>query len=271
VMNQADGDMSAKGRVVSTRAPDKNQKPGTSMLDDAEPMQAKADQMDTSHKSSQIRYAGHAVLWQGANRTSADAIDIDRNNKTLHATGNVVSELLDQKSSDDTEQKPAATVKLKPVVATSEEQAQSGKDAPVFTMVYAPEMLYSDTTRVARYTGGVKLLRNRMTVTSKELTAYLTPKTPENDDSSLDRAIANGSVTVHYVREDNRTRTGTGDQCEYSAKEDKAILTGGDPTMVDSFKGVTRGTKLTYFNQDDHLLVDGGSKQAFTEMRKKNK
>jgi len=38
IMNQANGDMDASGHVLSTHAPDKNERPGTSMLDDAKPM-----------------------------------------------------------------------------------------------------------------------------------------------------------------------------------------------------------------------------------------
>src|SRR5579875_2092138 len=94
VMNQATGDMDASGRVVSTHNPDPNQKPGTSVLDATKTMQAKADRMQTRDNNTKVRYEGHVVMWQGANRIAADAIDIDRDAETLHASGNVVSELV---------------------------------------------------------------------------------------------------------------------------------------------------------------------------------
>jgi hypothetical protein len=39
---------------------------------------------------------------------------------------------------------------------------------------------------------------------------------------------------------------------------------------VDSIKGMTRGRQLTYFTDEDHLIVEGASKKvAFTRMKKK--
>ncbi len=265
IMNQGTGDMDAEGRVISTHAPDKNQKPGTSMLDTTKTMQAKADRMITRESNTKIRYEGHAVIWQGANRTVANAIDIDRDAQTLHAKGNVVSELLDNKT-DSPPESASNGPQLKTVSVTTAEPA-----APIFTTIYAPEMLYRDDQRIANYTGGVKLTRQKMIITSNELIAFLSPKTAENgNDSSLDHAFANGNVTVFDAIGPNRTRTGTSEHAEYWTKEDRVTLNGGAPQMVDSYKGVTKGQQLTYFNADDRLLVDGQIKKlAFTKMKKK--
>jgi lipopolysaccharide export system protein LptA len=110
-----------------------------------------------------------------------------------------------------------------------------------------------------------------MTITARELLAFLTPKTPEHeDDSSLDHAFADGNVVVVGVLGGNHTRTGTADHCEYWTSNSKVILSGGSPELKDSYKGVTRGHQLTYFGDDDRLLVDGLEKKlAFTEMKKK--
>jgi lipopolysaccharide export system protein LptA len=252
VMSQSTGDMDASGHVFSTHEPDKNEKPGTSMLDKTKSMQAKAETMTTREDNALIHYQGHAVIWQGANKTTGDSIDIDRNESTLHAKGNVVSELLDK----DADTKSGETA-----------------EAPQFTTVFAPEMLYRDDKRIADYTGGVKMIRNKaktkMTITSKELLAFLTPKTEgSEDDSSLDHAVATGDVTIYSQLPANRTRTSTAEHCEYWAKEGKVVLNGGSPQMVDSFKGVTRGEQLTYFNDDDRLMVDGKDKRrAYTQMK----
>lgn len=263
VMNQANGDMDANGHVVSTHQPDKNQKPGTSMLDDSKPMQARADKMQTREQNTKIHYEGHAVMWQGANRISADTIDIDRDAQSLHASGNVVSELIDDNSKDSAAGKSGA----------KQAAARQGlpDTVPIFTIVQAPELLYQDDTRLANYTGGVKLTRDKMTVTSRELLAYLTPKTPNgNNDSSLDHAIANGNVQVSDVVAPNRTRTGAAEHCEYYTKEDKVILNGGSPQIVDSYKGITKGSELTYYSDDDRLVTKGDKEHlAYTEMRKK--
>jgi lipopolysaccharide export system protein LptA len=262
VMNQANGDMDASGHVVSTHEPDRSAKAGTSMLDDTEAMQATADKMITRENDTRVHYEGRAVMWQGANRISANVIDIDRDEQTLHAVGTVVSQLVDN-SSDDKSQTQAA--QSKPPQA-----ANKADTAPVFTVVHAPEMLYRDDKRVAFYKGGVKLVRDTMTVKSKELRAVLTPKSEKkSDESSLDHAVADGNVVIVAVKPD-RTRTGTSEHCEYYTKEDKVILTGGAPQMVDSYKGITKGRQLTYYSDDDRLVVEGQKDQlAYTQMRKK--
>jgi lipopolysaccharide export system protein LptA len=258
VMNQVNGDMDAKGHVLSTHAPDKNEKPGTSMLDDSQPMQAQADQMQTRDNNTNVTYKGHVVMWQSANRISANEIDLDRDAQSLHAMGNVVSELVDNKSQQG-------------FMKTAAAQPSGNQASPIYTIVRAPELLYRDDTRVALYTGGVKLDRDKMTVTSKQLQAFLTPKTGANSDqSSLDHAFADGTVAVSEVVAPGRTRVGNSEHCEYYTKDDKVILNGGSPQMVDSYKGITRGRQLTYFSDDDHLIVDGQTKElAFTKMRKK--
>jgi lipopolysaccharide export system protein LptA len=218
-------------------------------------MQAQADKMVSTDSNTKIAYTGHAVLWQGANRVSADAIDIDRDEQSLHAHGAVVSELVDTRSNAPDN--------------TADGKAAAGD--PLFTVVRAPDLVYHDDTRVALYTGGVTLVRQRMTVTSDCMRAVLNPKTDhDNGQSSLDHAIADGNVKVFETVASNRTRTGTGEHCEYFTKDDKVVLSGGAPQFVDSGKGVTRGKQLTYFSDDDKLIVEGESKhEAFTRMKKK--
>lgn len=261
VMNQANGDMDATGHVVSTHQPDPKQKPGTSMLDDKQPMQAKADNMQTRENNTKVHYEGHALMWQGANRTSANVIDIDRDEQALHASGDVVSELVDNKQ---TANAPAGG-------SSSQPQSQPAASMPVFTIVNAPDLFYRDDMRVAVYTGGVKLTREKMTVTAKQLKSFLNPKDEKNtNQSSLDHAFADGNVSIFEVVSPGRTRTGKAEHCEYYAKEDKVVLNGGTPQMVDSYKGITKGRQLTYFSGDDHLIVEGEKKElAYTQMKKR--
>ena len=271
VMDQANGDMDATGHVVSTHEPDRNQKPGTSMLDKTQPMQAKADQMQTRENNTRVHYEGNAVMWQGANRTSADVIDIDRDAQSLHAVGDVVSDLVDNKSTGNSQTSDAAGAANIAGPANQPQANAAAGSAPVFTVVHAPELFYRDDTRIALYSGGVKLLRDKMVVTSKELKAFLTPKDDKNSDSSsLDHAIANGNVSIFEEVAPGRTRTGTAEHCEYYTNEDKVILNGGSPQMVDSYKGITKGSELTYYNGEDRLVVQGLKKQlAYTQMKKK--
>jgi lipopolysaccharide export system protein LptA len=76
-------------------------------------------------------------------------------------------------------------------------------------------------------------------------------------------------VTIAQATSDG-TRTGTSEHCEYYTKDDKVVLNGGAPKMVDSRKGVTKGRELIYYSGDDHLIVEGENKQlAYTQMKKR--
>lgn len=272
LLNQQTGDMDATGRVASTRQPDQHKgSEESSLLDQSQPLQARSDKMLTRENNLQIHYEGHAVLWQGANRIQANVIDIDRDNETLHATGHVISQLVDKQEDTNSPAESAsggasAGVRLEPVVSktgTIEPAARKpGKSSksgpPVFTIVRAPEMFYKDDERLAHYTGGVTLVRDRMTVTSNELRAFLTgdSEKDQGNGTSLDHAYADGDVKVVQTMA-GRTRTGTSEHCEYYPKQNKVILNGGLAKMADTRKGTTAGQQLTYYSDTDHVIVEG--------------
>ncbi|HXU20201.1 MAG TPA: hypothetical protein VN788_06440, partial [Verrucomicrobiae bacterium] len=149
---------------------------------------------------------------------------------------------------------------------------------PLFTVVTAPDMVYTDDTRLADYTGGAMLDRPGLRVNSKEIRAFLKPpddpkenakselkgsgdaKPAENQGSSLDHAFADGGVQIVETAK-GRTRTGTADHAEYYVSDAKVILRQGKPQLVDTTKGTTRGRELTYFANNDRLLVNGVESQ----------
>jgi lipopolysaccharide export system protein LptA len=248
LMNQKSGDFEAQGRVATTRMPD--QKGGTSsgMLSNTDVMQARAQRMTSAEQNQKIHYEGNAVVWQGANRVEADRIDIDRTRQAFDAHGKVVSQFID---------------KPKEKLASTKSKAAG---APVFTVVRAPDLTYTDQTRVAHYQGGAAMTRPGLTVNGKEIRAFL----KEGDaDSSLDKALADGTVKIVSTA-DKRTRIGTSDHAEYYAEDQKVFLDGGDPLLVDSLKGQTRGKQLTWWANNDRLLVNGAeNKPADSLLHKK--
>ena len=92
-----------------------------------------------------------------------------------------------------------------------------------------------------------------MTVKAHEIRAFLRD---DSSDSSLDHAFADGKVEIHQTAPD-RVRTGTSEHAEYYVDDEKIILTGGRPQFVDPKRGTTQGEKLTWFSNDDRLLVNG--------------
>jgi lipopolysaccharide export system protein LptA len=247
VLSQKTGDYTADGHVSSTRQPDRK---GTSssMLSNEEVMQAVADKMISTGDNKHIRYEGKARAWQGANRVDADRIEIDRDRRVMEAHGRVVSQFADK--SQDKKTKTAA--------------------APMFTVVRASDLVYTEETRVAVYQGGVVLTRPGLTVNSRDLQAFLKPA---ESDSSLDKAFADGAVKIVSVTttvKPARIRTGTSEHAEYYADEQKVILQKGQPLLADSAGDDAAGERLTWWANNDRLLVEGeAGKPAKSTIRKK--
>jgi lipopolysaccharide export system protein LptA len=244
VLDQKSGGFTAEGRVTSTRQPDRKGA-GSAMLASDQPVQARSEKMTAADNNRHVVYEGGAVLWQDANRLQADRIEIDRQKRGLTARGKVVSQFLDRS-------KPA-----------SGDKKAAGKG--VFTVIRAPEMTYSDEERLAHYRGGVELTRPGMTIRGREIRAYLRDS---KSDSSLDRAVADGQVEILQAAA-GRKRTGTSEHAEFYEQEQRVILTGGEPRLVDSARGTTRGQRLTYYANRDHLIVEGADGRPAVSRLKK--
>jgi lipopolysaccharide export system protein LptA len=226
---QNTGDFDAKGHVFTTRLPDPPKpdapkKSESAMLDDAEPTQGSADRVTSANRNHVIHYVGNAVVWQTANRIQGDRVDIDRESKSVVADGKVVTQFQDQTK-------------------------------PIFTTVRSQHMVYTDADRLAIYSGGTDLERPSLSVKSATLRAYLNEK-DSGKDSRVNRALGDGKVEIVSVMPD-RQRNGTSEHGEYFTEDGKVILTGGEPQLKDTKRGNTKGQQLTWFTNDDRLLVNG--------------
>ncbi|HWQ54571.1 MAG TPA: LptA/OstA family protein [Bryobacteraceae bacterium] len=236
-LDQRNGDFVATGHVNSSRQPDR--KPGSQMLSGQEAMQAVAAKMTTTNQNRLVLYEGSAVLWQGANRIESDRVEIDREKRRLTAAGNVVSQFL--------------------------EEREAGKGAPLFTVVKAPKLVYTEADRLAHYTGGAALTRPGLQVKGAEIRARLAE---QGAASRIERADADGKVEIEMASP-GRNRKGSGDHAEYWAAEQKIIMRGG-AEMVDSRDGTVKGDELTYYANDDRLLVTGAPERpAKSRIRRK--
>lgn len=244
-IDQATGAFDARGGVATTHLPDTKpdgsaQKGSDSgMLDPGEAMQGKADHVVSASRNTVLHYIGNAQVWQGGSRIAADQIDIDRKAKSLIADGHVFSQLQDK----------AKTL-------------PDGKPGPMppTTLVRAGKMVYTDTNRLAIYSGDVTMLRVGLTVKCATLQAFMNDGKPVNGktpDSRIDHALADGKVEIVQTVA-ARQRVGTSDHGEYYTEEGKIILTGGRPHVKDSQTGEFDGEKLTYYTNDDKLQGEGG-------------
>jgi lipopolysaccharide export system protein LptA len=255
-MDQRTGDFTAEGKVSTSRVPEKKAaRAGPSgrsavgeMLAGEEPLHAIAGKMDAKNRNRLIEYRGKVTLWQGANRITGDAVTVDREKRTLVADGNVVSHLWEQpkESTGDKKRSPAPP--------------------PVLTVVRAPHLRYTDEDRLAYYTGGVWLTRPGLDVKGRELRAWMSAS---GSESSLEKAFADGKVEIARASA-GKTMNGSSEHAEFYTLDQRIILRGGEPQMVDSVRGRTRGSELTYYANDDRLLVNGvPDRPANTVIRKR--
>jgi lipopolysaccharide export system protein LptA len=255
VLEQKTGDFTALGQVRSVREPERKAANGASTastMSSEEPVRATADEMFATDRNRKIRYLGKAVMWQGANRLSANRIEIDRPQQRLRAFGQVVSQLRDA-------------------------ETKAGQN--VFTIVRAPELDYSDSGKLAHYRGGVLLSRPGLVVKGQEIRAYLAQ---ENEETAagfegpappLEKAFATGQVEMTETRE-SRVRQGWGERGVYQVRESQIELEGPAARMVESVRGVTQrtaqGKQLTWFSAREQLWVDGAEQRpAVANLRKK--
>ena len=241
VLNKKSGDMAADGRVNTSRLPDKK-KNSSELLDGDQPTQGQARHMTSANHNKLVHYEGDVLLWQETNRIQGDVIDLNRDKHTLTASGHVVTTFVDQ---------PAK----KPSQENAKAPAKTAPEETAFTVVRAPSLLYTETDRLAHYTGGVSFERPGLTVHSAELKAWMNAK-DSTEDSKINHAFADGKVEI-VESTPVRQRRGTGEHAEYYAAEARILLRGGEPELVDNQKGTTRGAELTYFTNDDRLLVTG--------------
>lgn len=268
LLDEKTGNFSAEGHVNSSRLPDQDKKKSDSpMLNGDEPLQAVSRAMTSANHNRLVKYDGDVVLWQSANRIQADHVEIDREKRILIADGHVVTQSREDKKDADPPTSAAAPGSFAaaseggsskppaPKAAASESASQKpAEPAPtIFTLVKAPHLVYTDTDRLAHYSGGVFLNRAGLQVKAIDLRSWLNE---EGADNRLQKAFADGAVEVVQVGP-IRTRTGTSEHAEYYTDEDKIILRGGDPQMHDSIRGSTRGAELTYYSDDDRFLVNG--------------
>ena len=246
-LDQKTGNFEAEGHVTSSRMPDQK-KPSSDLLAADQPLQAVADKMQSSNHNRTVRYQGKVVLWQGANRIKGQQVDIDREQHKLTANGKVMTQFIDEPKDENGQPKKGV--------------------APVFTTVNADKLLYTDQDRLAHYSGGVTLARPGLDVKGAEIKAYLAEKGAEN---RLQRAYSDKDVTI-VQKTPARTRVGTGEHAEYYTGDEKIILKGVPAQLNDTLKGNTRGAQLTYYADDDRLLVDGEpQKPAASRVKGKKK
>jgi lipopolysaccharide transport protein LptA len=193
-----------------------------------------------------ISYEGDVVMWQGADRLKAKRVEINREHGTLKAFEDVRTQFPSQRAAGGD-----------PEVAAADS----------FTVVSAEELIYLEEHNLAHYKGGVHLVQPGLNMTSRDLKAYFQPA-GAGSSGTLDRAVAQGRVRIRQKGSQGRMLDGFSERAEYYLADERLVLTGGRPKMVDSERGTTQGSRLTYFARNDRLQVDGaGNRPTVSSFR----
>ncbi len=192
-----------------------------------------SERLAANSRTGRAVYSGHARLWQGDAVIAADTIEVVREARQLNATGNVQAAF-----PQEMKRAKGSTASGKPL-------------APVLWRVQAGTLAYWDKEGRAHLGKNVRAVSPEQEMQAAALDVYFTGSA--GGGRQLARAVGTGGVTVRQG-----DRRGTAERGEYSAGEGKFVLSGGNPTIFDAFRGTTTGLQLTFYSADDTIIVDSG-------------
>jgi len=251
VLDENTGDYTARGGASSSftegRAEKAPEKDSGGLFAAGQPVFATAEEIASVGETSLLTLSGEARLWQGQDRLEADRIRIDRAAKTLKADGHVVNYLTEQAS------------------ASSASRARPGSG---LVRISSSSLDYNEKNKLMVYVGSAQLRRTNLTVSSDRLEGHLSADNGAGSQGRLKKAFAAGNVRI-VENKGSDARRGVGQEGEYYPNESKVILTGEPASVQDGSRGRTEGKQLTYYLDDDRLLVQGSEAEPARTLRRK--
>jgi lipopolysaccharide export system protein LptA len=264
-----------------------------------EPVHVLAARAELKHDSQVATFHGvagrPARLWQGASQVEAPVIQFEQGKKRLLAHGEgqgspmAVHTVLVRNSQSATGVKAdVAKTDVAKQASSAGKVAGLGKSGVM--RITSRELIYSDETKKAEFTGGVDVESGDGRMQAQQAVVYLqsaqkgaAPK-PVGDGKrplvggdgfmggSVDRMLVTGGIEMQQPN-----RHATGDQLTYTASDGTYVLTGTAtvlPKVVDDQRGTVTGTSLRFRSGDDNVVVSNGgesTQRVRTETRVKNK
>jgi lipopolysaccharide export system protein LptA len=269
-----------------------------------EPVHVQAARAELKHESQIVTFHGvpgrPVRLWQAGSQVDAPVIQFDQRQKRLLAHGEgqgapmAVHTVLVRNSS------PANGAKADGVKSdgtktdgAKTDGARQGNSAGKVAglgkadvmRVASRELIYSDETRKAEFTGGVEVDSGDSKMVAQQAVAYLSggkgdaPKGVKASSGdgfmggSLERMLVTGRIEMEQPG-----RRVTGDQLVYTASDEMYVLTGTAtvlPKVVDERRGTVTGTSLRFHSGDENVVVSnegsGAGQRVRTETRVKNR
>ena len=252
-LNRMSGEIKANGDVKATYLPQKTStaRPGNSaMFSSATPIHVTSHDLVAQRSAGTATFSGGSRLWQGADLVEAPTIKFNRDQRAVDAEGGA-----------------AQTVH-----SVFVQTAKNGATVPV--NVASTGLTYSGADNQAHFTGGITvrsadttLTADRADVLLKQAAAagQLNGQTGQasqqaaSGPAQVERIIAQGNVTIVQPG-----RKAQGKKLIYVAADQSFTLTGGPPSIFDAERGQITGNSLTFYTQDDRVLVEnpanGGTK-----------
>ncbi len=235
------------------------------------PVHVAAERMLSNSKTGVTRYEGgaggrRARLWQNQDVIQALTIVLERQERRLTADGEVTTVLIET-GSPESDVKPSAGSGgdgRRESAGSGGAKAPPGVARPI--TITAGRLVYTDDDRRAHYERSVVLRRQDTAgaaattdtiIRAATLDAFLLAAAEvKPGQSRLERALARGSVTIEETSATRKRRSG-GEVAEYTSADEKVVLSGGEPFILDEQRGYTRGRQLTYHVRDDKIFVHG--------------
>jgi lipopolysaccharide export system protein LptA len=232
-MEEQSDRMTAAGNVLTVYQ-NKKSSPSAFSGSDA-PVFISSDRLVGHSHAKTATYTGSARMWQEDDVIKSDEIQLDQQAKTMLAVRGVSSTFLVQ---------------------------EEGSAKKNFVSINADSLKYEDGKHQARYEKNV-VMRGEMGVLHSPLLDVFLVENPKPKESRIDRALAQGGVTIVQPQ-----RRANSERAEFFARENKVVLTGNHPTIIDEEKGASTGRQLTFFPRDDRILIDGDSQTRTTTQHK---
>jgi len=288
-INQQTGDIHATGGIVSTyfAAPAGSTAGSAPVNLGSGPAHISSETLSGSTTSGHVIYSGGARLWQGDSSLNSDRIEVWRDDKKLEASGHVLAAF---PQSSGLVSVPSLSNISASSVSAPKSQAAPETSGPGLWQVHAPLLTYWSDSAKAHLEGGVTAVSSQGSMQSRTLDVFLNPAKPDSPASStnpapgpsgptaaigsqiggqvagqatggqiagqaagqLTRLLAQGHVVI--LQGD---RGATAEQAEYTAADQKFVLSGGHPTITDPQTGtITTGASLTFFVASDTISID---------------
>jgi len=254
---QNTGEILADGGVRST---DFSGKSSTVQLAPV-PANITSDSLQANSKTGRALYTGHARLWQGDSVLEANSIELLRDSRVLHASGNVRA-VFPQASSPPAGQSTQSA--KDDALDPAPKQVNTSQVVPKKPQLWhatCATLTYDDKESRAHLEQNVVVQSADQKMRGPVLDLYFTRSQPANPPGTgassqggaqqISRAVGTGGVIV-----EEGDRKATAERGEYTAANGKFVMTGGNPTLYDGSAGTTVGRQLTFFLADDTIIVD---------------